>query len=176
MSRWGLVRLRWVLAVGVLLAGHEAARAQFGVVLSGAGPENRSMGGASTAAPIDPSGALYWNPAAITGLDELQSALSGRTLVVAAGAAGVVLLPKSARAACPGLKVAIDLNAVPPLGIEGIDVTDKGKERDGVVCYGAIGVGDTKMKIHKAAIARLFERNDQIMDAEEVFALSQQLD
>src|SRR5437763_5718406 len=50
-------------------------------------------------------------PAAVTGLDELQSALSGRTLVVAAGAAGVVLLPKAARAACPGLKVAIDLNA-----------------------------------------------------------------
>src|SRR5207244_10949079 len=72
MSGLRLVRVRWVLALGMLLAGHEAARAQFGVVLSGAGPENRSMGGASTAAPIDPSGALYWNPAAITGLDGSQ--------------------------------------------------------------------------------------------------------
>ena len=28
-----------------------------------------------------------------------------------------------------------------------------------------------KMKIHKAAIARLFERNDQVLDAAEVYAL-----
>ena len=53
--------------------------------------------------------------------------------------------------------MAIDLNAVPPLGIEGVEVMDKGKERDGVIGYGAVGVGDTKMKVHKAAIARLFE-------------------
>ena len=114
-------------------------------------------------------------PAAVTGLDELQSALSGRTLVVAAGAAGVVLLPKAARAAAPGLKVAIDLNAVPPLGIEGVEAGDKGVERDGVVCYGALGVGGTKMKIHRAAVARLFESNDQVLDAEEVYALAEGL-
>ena len=70
------------------------------------------------------------------------------------------------------LKVAIDLNAVPPLGIEGVEVTDKGKDRDGVIVYGAVGVGDTKMRVHKLAIARLFERNDQVMDAEEVYALA----
>jgi long-chain fatty acid transport protein len=44
------------------------ARAQFGLAISGVGPINRSMGGASTAAPIDSAGALYWNPATITGL------------------------------------------------------------------------------------------------------------
>ena len=103
---------------------------------------------------------------------ELQSALRGRTLIIAAGAAGAILLPRSDRAACPSLKIAIDLNAVPPLGIEGVEVTDKGTQRDGLICYGAIGVGETKMKIHKAAIAKLFESNDQIMDAEEVYALA----
>ena len=107
--------------------------------------------------------------------DELLEALAGRTLVIAAGAAGIPLFPKAARAACPELKVAIDLNAVPPLGIEGVEVTDKAAQRDGVVCYGAVGVGDTKMKIHKAAVARLFERNDQVLDAEEIFALGQNL-
>ncbi len=103
---------------------------------------------------------------------DLQAALSGRTLVIAAGAAAAVLLPRSSRAACPSLRIAIDLNAVPPLGIEGVEVSDKGVERDGVICFGAIGVGDTKMKVHKAAIARLFESNDQVMDAEEVYALA----
>jgi hypothetical protein len=101
--------------------------------------------------------------------------LADRTLIVAAGAAGVVLLPKSSLPACKALKVAIDLNAVPPLGIEGIQVTDKGVERDGVMYYGAIGVGDTKMKLHRAAVAKLFESNDQVMDAEEVYALGEGL-
>jgi hypothetical protein len=103
---------------------------------------------------------------------ELRPALAGRSLVVAAGAAGAVLLPTAARLAAPDMKVAVDLNAVPPLGIEGVEVTDKAKEHEGVYCYGAIGVGGTKMKIHKAAIARLFESNDLVLDAEEVYTLA----
>jgi hypothetical protein len=104
--------------------------------------------------------------------EQLQAALANQQLVVAAGAAGAVLLSKAARQSTRGLRLAIDLNAVPPLGIEGVQVTDKAAERDGVLCYGAIGVGETKMKIHKAAVARLFESNDQVMDAEEVYALA----
>ena len=72
--------------------------------------------------------------------------------------------------------MAIDLNAVPPLGIEGVEVTDKAAERDGVFCYGAIGVGATKMKLHKAAIGRLFHGNDEVFDAEEVYALGPTLE
>ncbi|MCI0683700.1 MAG: methylenetetrahydromethanopterin dehydrogenase [Gemmataceae bacterium] len=103
---------------------------------------------------------------------ELAAALDGRNLVVAAGAAGVVLLPRAARTACQSLKVAVDLNAVPPLGMEGVAVTDKGADHDGATCYGAIGVGDTKMKVHKAAVARLFESNDQVLDAEEIYQIA----
>jgi len=114
-------------------------------------------------------------PVGITNNDELRTALADRVLVIAAGAAGVVLLPESVRAACTSLKVAIDLNAVPPLGIEGLQVTDTAVERQGVVCYGAIGVGGTKMKLHRAAVATLFERNDQVLDATEVYALGDQL-
>ncbi|HEV3078413.1 MAG TPA: NAD(P)-dependent methylenetetrahydromethanopterin dehydrogenase [Gemmataceae bacterium] len=111
-------------------------------------------------------------PVAAGSPEEVRAALAGRTLVFAAGAAGALLLPKAARASASSLRVAIDLNAVPPAGIEGFEVTDKAKERDGLTCYGAIGVGDTKMKVHKAAIARLFESNDQVLDAEEVYALA----
>lgn len=104
---------------------------------------------------------------------ELTAALSGRVLVIAAGAAGAVLLPRSIRTSCPALQVAIDLNAVPPLGIEGVEVMDKAAQHDGLIGYGAVGVGDTKMKVHKAAVARLFESNDQVLDAEEVYTLAQ---
>jgi glutamyl-tRNA reductase len=114
-------------------------------------------------------------PAAITNAAELIAALTERTLVIAAGAAGVILLPAAARADCKTLRMVIDLNAVPPLGIEGAQVTDKGAERGGVVFYGAIGVGDTKMKIHKAAVAKLFESNDQVLDAEQVYAIGERV-
>jgi hypothetical protein len=58
------------------------------------------------------------------------------------------------------------------MGIEGTSVMDKGAVREGVICYGAIGVGDLKMKIHRAAISALFTRNDQVMDALEVYEIA----
>ncbi len=108
--------------------------------------------------------------------DELRAALDGVDLVFAAGAAGIELLPLAARKTAKTLRVAIDLNAVTPVGIEGIGVADKAVEQDGVICYGAVGVGGTKMKIHKAAIRRLFESNDAVLDADEIYALGQQLE
>ena len=99
-------------------------------------------------------------------------ALDGRNLVVAAGAAGAVLLPKKLRHACKALKVAIDLNGVPPAGIEGVELPDKGADRDGHICYGALGVGGTKMTVHKAALHKLFESNNAVLDVEEVYALA----
>lgn len=44
------------------------ARAQYGPLLTGAGPINRSIAGASTALPLDTLGAFLWNPATLTGL------------------------------------------------------------------------------------------------------------
>lgn len=44
--------------------------AQAGHVMQGVGAVNMSMGGAATAQPLDISGALQWNPAAISTFDE----------------------------------------------------------------------------------------------------------
>jgi hypothetical protein len=101
--------------------------------------------------------------------------LEGATLLLNTGSAGVCLVPRDAWAGRSGLRAAADLNAVPPVGIEGIDVTDDGVDRDGVKTFGALGVGGLKMKIHKACIARLFERNDLVFDAETIFDLAREL-
>jgi len=96
-------------------------------------------------------------------------------ILLNAGPAGVLLVPRDAWVKRRGLKVACDLNAVPPLGIEGIDTGDDAKDRDGVTAFGAIGVGGFKMKVHKACIARLFERNDAVLDAESIAELAESL-
>jgi hypothetical protein len=103
--------------------------------------------------------------------DSLRDAVEGATVIVAAGAPGIELLSGDVRRQCGNLRLAIDLNAVPPVGIGGILPQDKAVERDGHLCYGAIGVGGTKMKLHKAAVSRLFEANDLVLDAEEVYEL-----
>jgi hypothetical protein len=102
--------------------------------------------------------------------------LDGASVVVASGPPGVQLLATGMRNSFPDLKVAIDLNAVPPLGIEGIEVTDKRKEQQGCICYGAIGVGGTKMKIHRAAVAKLFTRSDLVLDALEIYEIGKELE
>jgi hypothetical protein len=107
---------------------------------------------------------------------ETRQALMDVGIVVAAGAAGAQLLSSEVRKGCPALRVAIDLNAVPPVGIEGVKSTDQGQERDGVICYGAIGIGGTKMKIHRRAIQTLFEANDRVLDAEQILAIGQDLE
>jgi hypothetical protein len=61
------------------------------------------------------------------------------------------------------------------LGIEGTDMMDKGKERHGKIIFGAIGFGALKLTVHRACIAQLFEKNDQTLDAEEIFALAKTL-
>jgi methylenetetrahydrofolate/methylenetetrahydromethanopterin dehydrogenase (NADP+) len=106
---------------------------------------------------------------------QAAAALEGAELLLNAGLAGVCLVPRGAWARRAGLRVAVDLNAVPPLGVEGIEVNDDGVDRDGIVAFGALGVGKLKMKIHKAAIARLFERNDLVLDAETIAAIAREL-
>jgi hypothetical protein len=103
------------------------------------------------------------------------AALDGASICIAAGAAGVELMPASVRRNCADLRVAIDLNAVPPAGIAGIGATDKAVEHDEVICYGAIGVGGLKMRIHRAAIERLFTANNLVLDAEQIFEIGREL-
>src|SRR5437867_2697168 len=109
--------------------------------------------------------------------DASQSAriLDGAEIVLNAGAAGVQMVPKTAWAASKTLQVAVDLNAVPPLGIEGVELQDAGAQKHGVTVFGAFGVGNFKTKLHKACVARLFTRNDLVLDAETIADVAREL-
>jgi hypothetical protein len=104
-----------------------------------------------------------------------ENPLDGMTVLIAAGAAGAQLLTANQWQSHSALRVAIDLNAVPPAGLAGIDIMDKAVQRRDCTCYGAIGVGGSKMKIHKAALRTLFDANDHVLDTAEIYAIAQGL-
>ena len=101
--------------------------------------------------------------------------LEGANLLLNAGGAGIRLVPREAWAGRAGLRAGADVNAVPPVGVEGIESTDDGVERDGVAVFGALSIGNLKMKIHKACIARLFEQNDLVVDVETIAEVAEKL-
>ena len=72
--------LRIILGLSAFLSQLPIVCAQ-GIIVSSAGPVNRSMGGAAVAAPIDALGAIYWNPATISGLDRSETAFGLDLLV-----------------------------------------------------------------------------------------------
>jgi voltage-gated potassium channel Kch len=104
-----------------------------------------------------------------------KEVIGNAEILLNSGPAGVLMVPKAAWTKASSLKVAVDLNAVPPLGIEGIELNDSGAERNGVKVYGAFGVGGFKTKLHKACVAQLFERNDLVLDAETIADVARQL-
>jgi hypothetical protein len=107
---------------------------------------------------------------------QARAVLEDAQLVLNAGGAGICLVPRDAWAGRAGLRAVADLNAVPPLGVEGIELNDDGVERESVTAFGALGVGKLKMKIHKGCIARLFEQNDLVLDAETIAEVAKKLE
>ncbi|MBM2830572.1 MAG: methylene-tetrahydromethanopterin dehydrogenase [Gammaproteobacteria bacterium] len=104
--------------------------------------------------------------------DARGRAIEDAQIVFAAGATGVQLLNAHHWQGNSKIEMMADANATPPLGIEGTEMMDKGKERNGKIIWGAIGFGTLKLALHRSCIAKLFESNDQLLDAEEIFALA----
>jgi methylenetetrahydrofolate/methylenetetrahydromethanopterin dehydrogenase (NADP+) len=156
--------------VGMRAAGL-LAKAGADVVIT----SRRVEGGAAAADAIRQRFGATVRAVAMPGTVQAASVLEGAELLLSAGGASIQLVPQDAWADRSSLRVAADVNAVPPLGVEGIEMTDNGVPRHGVTVFGALGVGHLKMKIHKACIARLFERNDLVLDAETIAEVAQGL-
>lgn len=102
-------------------------------------------------------------------------AVKDANIVYAAGAIGAQLLPASAWKDNSNIQLLADVNAQPPLGIEGIEATDKGKDYNGKLAFGALGIGGLKLKLHRGCIKQLFESSDGVFDAEEIYALAKEM-
>jgi methylenetetrahydrofolate/methylenetetrahydromethanopterin dehydrogenase (NADP+) len=106
--------------------------------------------------------------------EALKELLDGATLVLAAGPAGIELLPESVWKQVDSIEVLADFNAAEPLGIEGTEAQDDFEERDGKRVLGALAIGGPKMKVHKTCVQRLFEANDAILDVDGVYEIAKE--
>ncbi len=84
--------------------------------------------------------------------------VSNADIVFCTAKAGIQVLSASVLEDAKRLKVAGDVNAVPPLGIEGVDLMDLGKpleyatNSEGAVGVGALAVGNVKYQLQKTLL------------------------
>jgi hypothetical protein len=103
---------------------------------------------------------------------ERGGAIEGAHVVLATGAAGITLLEAKQWQDSATIELVADANASPPAGIEGVGLNDRGVASHGKILFGSLGFGALKLALHRACIARLFEQNDLLLDAEEIYAIA----
>ena len=100
-------------------------------------------------------------------------------VVIGAAKAGIQILSKAQLQVAEKLSVAADVNAVPPLGIEGVDVFDMGKALDftpnKAVGLGALAIGDVKYKVHYRLFEMMKDPDSVVyLDHEEAFKIARE--
>jgi hypothetical protein len=103
------------------------------------------------------------------------AALEGAHIALATGASGITLLEAAQWQNNPSLQLIADANASPPAGIAGIGMSDRGADSHGKIVFGPLGFGALKLALHRACIARLFEQNDLVLDAEEIYGIAKKM-
>ena len=103
---------------------------------------------------------------------ERSAALAEAHIALATGASGITLLEAKDWQENASLELIADANASPPAGIEGVGLSDRGASSHGKILFGALGFGALKLALHRACVARLFEQNDLLLDAEEIYAIA----
>jgi methylene-tetrahydromethanopterin dehydrogenase len=106
--------------------------------------------------------------------EKIRAALEGAEVTLCCAAAGVQVLSKEDLAATPSLVVAADVNAVPPYGVEGLNLMDYGVELPGgTLGIGPLAIGDVKYKTESGLFQRMAASDKPLsLDFRDAFALA----
>ncbi len=86
--------------------------------------------------------------------EQTVAAVKDAEIILAAGAGGVQLLTAADLAAAPNCKIVGDINAIKPLGVEGLGPNDDKEMKPGVWGIGALAIGKLKIKTEVEMIKR----------------------
>ena len=111
--------------------------------------------------------------------DQLKvAAIERAEIVLCAAAAGVQVLSKAQLSKAADLKIAADVNAVPPAGVEGVDVQANGDALAGTngVGIGALAIGNIKYKVEAGLFKKMIEAPKALyLDFRDAFALAREI-
>ncbi|WGJ13378.1 methylenetetrahydromethanopterin dehydrogenase [Methylocapsa sp. D3K7] len=109
--------------------------------------------------------------------EEISSALAGKEVALCCAAAGVQVLSASMLAAAKSLLVSADVNAVPPAGIEGLELMANGAElAGGSLGIGPLAIGDVKYKTESGLFQRMAGSPKAIsLDFRDAFSLAREI-
>ncbi len=106
--------------------------------------------------------------------EKIRAALEGAEVALCCAAAGVQVLSKEDLASNKALLVAADVNAVPPYGVEGLNLHDYGVElSSGALGIGPLAIGDVKYKTESGLFQRMATSDKPLgLDFRDAFALA----
>ena len=96
-------------------------------------------------------------------------------IVVSAGPPGVQVLGRNELSEAKALKVAADVNAVPPAGIEGLGASDMAKPLAGTrgVGFGPLAIGNVKFKTQRQLLQMMLECDEPLaLDFQEAYRIA----
>ncbi len=107
----------------------------------------------------------------------IGTVLRSADVAFCAGRAGVRILDAELLRGAPHLLAVADVNAVPPLGVEGLDVMADGAKLDGgSLGIGALAIGPTKSATEAGLFRRMIEAEKPVaLDFRDAFALARDL-
>lgn len=167
------------------------------VVLGGLGPVGRVVGviaaragarvalsarageAAATAAAGETGGRFGVQLQGVSGADvaAVRASIADADVVLGCAAAGVQVLSAESLGHAKALKVAADVNAVPPEGIAGVGVMDEGKPLPGTqaVGIGALAIGNVKYQTQHRLLLRMREASvPQVLGFDEAYAVARE--
>jgi len=108
---------------------------------------------------------------------EVGAAIKGSEVILSAGAAGIALLPldilKNYGTSC---RIVGDINAVPPLGVEGLKSTDENVEfLPEIWGIGALSIGNFKNKVEAQLFKRAVEAPKGIFDYKVAYEIAKSI-
>ena len=110
--------------------------------------------------------------------EQVRALLLDHEVALCAARAGIKVLSREDVEAANNLLIAADVNAVPPLGVEGCGLHDNGSviSSHGALGIGALAIGDVKYKTESGLFKQMATSDKPLcLDFRQAFALARQL-
>ena len=114
-------------------------------------------------------------PMACTDEAQAAEAIAGSQIVLATGQSGVQVLAQKTWTESEALQAIADVGTCPPLGVEGVELADRGRETGKVRSFGGLAIGALKLRLQRQVVSQLFGDASIILDADQILSIARDM-